>query len=136
MNTKGLLTDFLLNIIDLPVEILCRIFNYSDTPLNYTNISLVCRHFYNANKMLKETKALQFSKKFTSHGKETWNGLIFHQKFRYHILPNGMLHGKYLTYSCTRHAHQFLCSFSKEIKYDIYEWGVLVKSYMTKHQLG
>jgi hypothetical protein len=138
MNTEGLkitdlplkITDLPLKITDLPLEILCGILIYSDTPLNYANISLVCRHFYNANKMLKETKAQQFSRKMTFYINETRDREgIYHGSIIYYLeLPNNMLHGKYLTCSYTRGIYQNLWTFS-EIKCDIYVWGVLVISY-------
>jgi hypothetical protein len=122
-----------LNIMDLPVEILCRIFNYSDTPLNYTNISLVCRLFYNANKMLINTKAIQFLTLYKRCKRKYDKVVTFQEDMQFYSkLPNGTLHGKHFACLFYTNLYSGVCSFPNEIQCDIYEWGGLVRSIKIK----
>jgi hypothetical protein len=132
------LGDLSLNITitDLPLETLYRIFNYVNTPSNYANINLVCLCFYNTNKMLKETKVLQFSKEIRLWTKETIDreGIYHGSLIYYRKLPNEkMLHGIHLTWFYTRQMYKNNFSYSNHVKCDIYEWGVLIMSYITNY---
>jgi hypothetical protein len=83
--------------------------------------------------MLKETKALQFSKLYSHHINEklldrngTWNGTYYFVVYDSYKLPNGILHGKRYTSSYKRKImFEDFEEKTDEIS-EVYIWGVLI----------
>jgi hypothetical protein len=75
----------------LPKDIWQVILSKINLPKDYLNVSLVCKNASKASKILKNTKAKEFSKL-----QMNYIGGQISQK--YYTLPNDQIHGKFIKY--------------------------------------
>ena len=139
--------ESIININDLPIEMLCRICDLIDTPKEWKSIGHVSKWWREISNELKEKKARQFMKPEITNdvrnvllGCEDENGVIAENFWcqrsiskSYFYLPNHRLHGTHTTTNILqKRGTQEIIEKRKTIKK--FKWGSQVSEESVKLQ--